>query len=123
MKEYCRKQIVENNSRSSKVKETLTEPFEQKEYLHTKIVQQARVMFSSQSHMFPCKMNFIGEPKFKIDLWRCDSCQTNIDSQSHVMVCEAYKSLREGKDINNNNDIAEYLTKVVLIREKMGFLK
>ena len=73
--------------------------------------------------MFPCKMNYVSEPKFKTDLWKCDSCQSEIDSQSHVMVCEAYKSLREGKNINDNKDLTEYLMKVSLIREKLGFLK
>ena len=57
------------------------------------------------------------------NLWKCDSCQSEIDSQSHVMVCEAYKTLREGKNINDNKDITEYLMKVALIREKLGFLK
>ena len=73
--------------------------------------------------MFPCKMNFSSSECFKAQIWMCDSCQTQIDSQSHVLFCPAYSKLREDKDINNDKDIAKYLSQVMSIREKMGFMK
>ena len=108
---------------SSKMKDTLGEDFERKEYLSNKNVKEARTMFAFRSHMYPCKTNYMNEPKLNLDLWVCDSCQSAIDSQSHVMICPSYSSLREGKDIFNNRDVAEYLLKVILIRDKLGFRK
>ena len=108
---------------SSKSKDLLDEEFERKEYLSNKKVKEARTMFAFRSHMYPCKTNYMNEPKFKQELWKCDSCQSGIDTQSHVMICPSYSSLREGKDIFNNRDVAEYLLKVFLIRDKLGFRK
>ena len=83
----------------------------------------SRAMFAYRTKMFPCKMNFSSSEAFKAQIWMCDSCQSQIDSQSHVMFCPAYKKLREGKDINNDKDIAKYLSQVMSIRERMGFMK
>ena len=73
--------------------------------------------------MFPSKMNFSSSERFKAEVWMCDSCQSQIDTQSHVLFCPAYKKLRDGKDLGSDKDLAEYLAKVMAIREKMGFLK
>ena len=53
----------------------------------------------------------------------CDSCQSQIDTQSHVPFCPAYQQLRAGKDMFNTNDLTTYLVKVIQIREKLGFMK
>ena len=51
------------------------------------------------------------------------SCRRSIDTQSHVMICPAYRKLREGKDAGNDKDLVEYLVEVMKIRERMGFRK
>ena len=65
----------------------------------------------------------IPNPKFSKDLWLCDICRRAIDTQLHVMICPAYKKLREGKDAGNDEDLVEYLVEVMKIRERMGFRK
>ena len=56
-------------------------------------------------------------------LWiRLDSKSSacgNIDSQSHILWCDAYRKLREGKSLDSDRDIAQYYYKVMLIREKL----
>ena len=54
-------------------------------------------------------------PQNEKSLWQCDSCQTSIESQSHIMWCPSYSELREGKDINNDNDLIEYVKSVLKI--------
>ena len=34
-----------------------------------------RIHFLLRSRMFSCKMNFLNDPKFKADMWRCDLCE------------------------------------------------
>ena len=80
-------------------------------------------MFRSRSMMLECKMNYSSDPKFSKELWLCDSCQKAIDTQSHVMICSAYSKLREGRDVNSDEDVAWYLAEVMKIRSKMGFRK
>ena len=107
----------------SKLKDKVEETFEMKDYLRNKIIIEARTMFKFRSKMFKCKMNFKNVQTFKEDLWLCDSCQSQIDTQSHVLFCPAYQQLRIDKDIKNDEDLIKYLVQVLQIREKFGFMK
>ena len=107
----------------SKTKEKCNESFEQREYLKNVKVSEARAMFRTRTKMMECKMNYPSDPKFSKDLWLCDSCKRAVDTQSHVMICPAYSSLREGRDINCDEDVAWYMAEVIKIRSSKGFRK
>ena len=62
-------------------------------------------------------------PQNEKTLWQCDSCQTSIETQSHIMWCPAYSELRVGKDINSDDHLIEYVKKVLKIREKLNLTK
>ena len=68
-------------------------------------------------------MNYLNNPKYKSELWLCDSCETMIDSQSHVLYCPAYMQLREGKSLTSDSDNVEYFKKVLEIRTKLNLNK
>ena len=80
-------------------------------------------MFKFRSKMFNVKWNYKSDPKFSSDLWKCNSCQSSIETQNHVMFCPAYSSLWEGKDINNDKNLTDYLKQVLLIRDKLNLTK
>ena len=63
------------------------------------------------------KMNYKNDPKYSKTLWKCEAC-SNIDSESHILRCKEYEDLRDGKDLQNNQDLCEYIQKVIKIREK-----
>ena len=63
------------------------------------------------------KRNFSNEPKYRYDLWKCDSCRKNIDTQSHILWCEAYTNLRENRNLDNDKDLVWYITQVLKRRE------
>ena len=46
-----------------------------------------------------------------------------IESQSHILYCDAYADLRADRDISNNSDLVEYMKNVLTIREKLGLTK
>ena len=71
--------------------------------------------------MVDLKMNYYH--KYTEDLWRCDSCCSAIETQSHVLFCPAYAELREGKNLASNIDITDYFKKVLKIREELNLLK
>ena len=93
------------------------------DYFKELSMSEARIKFSLRTNMFPCKFNFPSDPKYKTDLWKCDSCATNIDSQNHILWCPAYKKLREGKSLENDKDLTNYFQKVLKIREKLKLRK
>ena len=103
-----------------KVKEFTDEEFKQKDYFKKLNLREARALFKYRAKMTQyVKKNFTNDPKYRKDLWKCISCKTNIDTQSHVLWCDAYKNLRQGKDINNDKDLATYIMEVFEIRRKL----
>ena len=43
-----------------------------------------------------------------------------IETQSHILYCEAYSALREGKSLSSDKDIVVYFRKVIEIGDKLG---
>ena len=123
IKKEMKKELIGKMKNMSKLKDKTGESFERKQYLENKVILEARTMFRFRTGMYQCKMNFRNVQAFKEDMWRCDSCQSQIDTQSHVLFCPAYQQLRAGKDIQNDEDLTKYLVKVLKIREKLGFMK
>ena len=97
--------------------------WEIKDYFRTLTMSEARVKFSLRAKMFPCKLNFSSDPKNSADLWKCDSCTSFIDSQSHILWCPAYSKLRQGKTLENDKDVIGYFQKVLQIRSKLKLRK
>ena len=83
----------------------------------------ARMNFSLMSRMLKWKMNYLNTPKYRAEMWRCDSCQTCIYSQSHTLYCPAYQQLREGKTLTSDQDIVTYFKEVLEIRMKLDLNK
>ena len=73
--------------------------------------------------MTDLKFNFKHDKNYSDELWRCDSCQSSIETQQHVLICPAYSELRQGKDIKNDKDLVSYIKQVMKIREKLKIIK
>ena len=88
-----------------------------KEYLVNMNLEDARTNFRIRSRMVrTIKMNQKSNPVFARQLWACDACG-NIDTQSHIMWCPEYRTLREDMDIDNDHDLVKYFQQVVKARE------
>ena len=103
----------------SKLEVMKREAYEENTYLKEMPMYNARINFSLRARTFPCKMNTMNNPKFKADMWRCDLCESCIDSQSHILYCPAYKELREGRTLSSDDDIVSYFRDVLAIRIKL----
>ena len=77
----------------------------------------ARLNFIVRSRMTNTKMNQQSDKAHAKSLWKCDECR-NIDSQSHIVWCPFFADLREGKSLQNDDDLVEYFREVLNIREK-----
>ena len=78
-------------------------------------LRNARMMFRIRSSMTDVKMNKKSDKKYASELWKCDLCK-NLDSQSHVLWCPAFSSLREGRSLDNDSDLVTYFNQVMKIR-------
>ena len=99
------------------------ESFETKEYLKKMNIADARVNFKLRSQMVDVKFNYKHDPRYTKDLWKCDSCESAIESQSHILWCPSYSDLRVGKNINNDQDLVNYIKQVMKIRDNLRLTK
>ena len=104
---------------TSKLKDgpMVKESFGLKDYLKEMNLSDARTKFRLRSNMTKVKMNMKSDPKFAAELWTCSGCG-KLDSQSHIMWCPSFASLREGLDVSNDRDVVHYFQEVFKIRER-----
>ena len=89
------------------------------QYFFNETLQNARTLFRFRSEMFEAKINFKNKKEYKIEKYLCDSCESQIDVNTHVLFCPSYAELREGRDLHNDTDLAYYLQRVLVIRAKL----
>ena len=90
-----------------------------KDYVNKMTLSDARTNFRIRSSMVSnVKLNQRSNPEYERTLWLCDECG-KVDSQSHIMWCPSYATLREGLDIENDLDVVHYFQSVVKIREAL----
>ena len=82
----------------------------------TPFLRNSRTKFRLRSHMLNVKMNRKADPKNSEKLWKCDYC-LSLDTQSHIVWCPAFASLREGKNLHDENDLIDYVNSVMKARD------
>ena len=126
MEEENAKELKAQIKKSSKLENSdlIKEEFERKPYLKELDLSSVRTKFKFRTKMTQfVKMNYSSSIEYSEDLWRCQSCRTKIDTQTHVLWCPEYSSLREGKNLDSDKDLCEYLQAVFRIRQKLEILK
>ena len=102
----------------SKLKDKIEEKFERKEYINKENIYEARSIFKIRNHMMEVKTNFWNDPQYSRELWQCSGCYGAIDTMSHILYCPSYVNLREGKSLENAEDVLKYYIQVSKIRSK-----
>ena len=105
------KEIISKMKTLRKLEHLTEEPFECKDYIKELNLEQIRMKFRLRTKMVKTKMNM----KNLDANWLCNSCETAIDNQSHLIWCPAYTKLREGKNLESDKDLIDYFTKVLKI--------
>ena len=94
------------------------ENFELKTYLSEMSLTDARTLFRIRSQTTDVKMNQRSSKAHAKNLWKCSECG-NIDTQSHILWCPFHAHLREGKSLESDSDLVEYMKKVFIVREEL----
>ena len=112
------------NSKKLQKSDMVTETFKRRDYISNMLLSDSRTMFQYRSSMTEhVKMNYSSDPKYKAELWKCDSCQVSIDTQDHVLWCPSYSELRQGRNLTCDTDLTRYLHDVLVIRQKLNLNK
>jgi len=98
------------------------EKCETKKYMVSLNLFNARLKFKIRAHMTPTiQMNFKNDPVFKANLWMCLGCDRKTeDSQTHVLECNGYADLRDGKDLESDKDLVAFFAGVIARRMNLS---
>ena len=123
VKEACRRrndEELEEEIKSYKKMKAMRDEVEKGNgYFYKESLSSARIIFRFRAELIEAKMNFKSKQEYRREGYLCDSCETEIDENTHVLFCPAFKELREGKDVNNDRELAEYLKEVLSIRMQL----
>ena len=86
-------------------------------YLREMHCNDARSFFKLKTQMMPTvQMNFMRNPEFAKNLWTCQGCGVQKDSQAHIIVCPGYANLRTNRNLNSDGDLVDYFREVIRTR-------
>ena len=84
------------------------------QYFYSETLENVKQLFRFKVELTESKMNF--KQKYKEEQLLCDSCESTIDENTHILHCPAYTMLRENRQLNNDTHLAEYIREVMEIR-------
>ena len=109
------KEEVQSKTKLEGIKD---EDLKRKEYFLQKSLEDTRLLFRIRTRMVDLKANFKNKPAFRKDGWKCEGCNKEVESNGHVMHCQAYDHVREGKDLGSDKGLVQYFKEVLKIRMK-----
>ena len=94
------------------------------EYFHEKSVEKGRMAFKIRSHMVSdIPGNFKEQFRKKVEGLACQYCQeSEMETQSHCLVCPAWAKLRVGLDMDNIRDLVTFFQKLLAERTRLDKL-
>ena len=110
-------ELKEKILKMEKLEVMKNESYGLKDYLSDLSLEDARMLFRVRTKTLKCKMN--QSRHNRESLWKCKACGC-IESQSHIMHCPAYQQLREGKSLENDEDLAIYFREVLKLRDQLN---
>ena len=89
------------------------------QYFFEESLLDARTIFRFRVELVEAKLNYKNKTEYKKEAYRCDSCMTAQDENTHLLFCPSYQKLREGLSLNNDSHLANYIRQVLEIRMKL----
>ena len=99
------------------------ENFKMKDYIRSMKMLDAQEYFKFRTKMTNVKYNYKHDKGYSLELWKCDSCLSSIETQSHIPWSPAYQELRSGKRLEEQEDLVNYIKGVMKIRDKLNIVK
>ena len=109
-------ELKEEVGSKTKLEGIKDEDMKRKEYFQQKSLEDTRLLFRIRTRMVELKANFKNKPAFRKDGWICEGCNKEVESNGHVMTCQAYEHVREGKDLGSDMGLVQFFKEVLKIR-------
>ena len=90
-------------------------------YFFEETLENARILFRYRVELYEAKLNF--KNKYKTEGYQCDSCESESESNSHILYCPAYAKIRENMSLQSDSNLCEYLKQVLEIRTSLRLIR
>ena len=105
--------------KEKKMKTMINQNLELKEYVKKGTLYSARKTWEVRCHMLDVAANYPGANKYKASGWMCKACNLKVkEDQEHLTVCRAYEDLRLDADLNRENELVDFFTRVMERRKE-----
>ena len=79
----------------------------------------ARSTWEIKSHMLDVAGNYPGHSEYKASSWLCQACNLEVkEDREHLTVCEGYQDLRRDADLGNEEELVNFLNRVMERRKE-----
>ena len=93
-----------------------------KEYVKKGTLFSARKTWEVRSHMLDVAGNFPGHRKYESSNWMCQACGGVVrEDQEHLTQCEGYKDLRGDADLENQEELVKFFSRVMDRRKEKNW--
>ena len=66
--------------------------------------------------------NYSHNKRYEATGWQCQACVLQVrEDQDHLSLCQGYADLRQGLDLETDDDLVEFLRQVMARRESHGW--
>ena len=105
--------------KEKKMKTMINQNLELKEYVKKGTLYTARKTWEVRCHMLDVAANYPGANKYKASGWMCKACNLKVkEDQEHLTVCRGYEDLRLDADLNRENELVDFFTRVMERRKE-----
>ena len=100
--------------KEKKMRTMVNQNLEMKEYVKKGTLYSARKTWEVRSHMLDVAGNYPGNNKYKASRWMCQACDLEVkEDQEHLTRCRGYEDLRGDADLNMENELVDFFTRVM----------
>ena len=93
-----------------------------KEYVKKGTLFSARKTWEVRSHMLDVAGNFPAHKKYESSNWMCQACGGVVrEDQEHLTQCKGYEDLRGGTDLENQEELVKFFSKVMDRRKEKNW--
>ena len=109
------------NMKDKKMKVMIKERCELKSYVKHGNIYAAIKVWEANCYMLRVAINCLGHKRYEATGWRCQACPYMVrEDQDHLSQCSGYADLRDGIDLDSEEELVNFLSLVMKRREDMG---
>ena len=114
--------LQEDSVNMEKMKIIRSEKWGLKDYVVAGNLYSVRSTWEVRAYMLRVAGNYSHHSRYLATGWLCQACRLQVrEDQDHLGSCEGYEDLREGKNLDDDKELVEFIQQVMRRRERQGW--